>query len=783
MGLHTGEVLRVGDDFRGRTLNRASRISGVAHGGQILLSGVTAHFIRTGPEPVTLLELGLHRLRDLAEPERLWQLVDDDLPIEFPPVRSLDSFSHNLPVQRSEFVGREREVSHIVASLQQHRVVTLIGPGGVGKTRLALQAAAELPTHGSTSWFVSLGGVDDGHDVLRAIAIAAGVDNMQQPIDALRTAFGVREVQLVIDNCEHIIEGVAAAVEQLTDECRGLRVLATSREALAIEGEFVIPVRPLDPDGDALELFEVRARAGGAPIGPDQRPLARQICERLDGLPLAIELAAARVPTLGLPAIVDALDDRFWLLSGGRRRGVDRHQTMRATVEWSYQLLDDDERRLLEWLAMFPGGFELDAVRHIAAVHHLEPSAAPDLIASLVRKSMVEADLDAPVVRYRLLETVRAFAIEALRERGETQQAADAQAEWVARLTGLPFNEPCNAQVERNAIRLEREADNWRKAILTATHTRALDLAVRLCGPPTRFFLLGRHDFYDLLLPLLDLSDDGAYQREIVTAIAVASAGGADPGHIGDWRDRLNALVDEPTGASQLIDWMALSWMGDVATAVEYCMRASDDPRLSQDARDLFLGIATTDCFSLTDQQDEQGRLAERAIEAARRTKVGVTKVTCLLGAAWAMVDREPDRSMALVQEALGLMPDLPSFLQRTLPGNASRLTARIDVRLAAADLLERLEEERHPSTYVDLIPTFYATELLHRLGRPTAGIALATLATSPIASYLALRDFDELARQAAEEFEPVSLDALVELLRAELRELASTDEPTPDPN
>ena len=135
---------------------------------------------------------------------------------------------------------------------------------------------------------------------------------------------------------------------------------------------------------------------------------------------------------------------------------------------------------------------------------------------------------------------------------------------------------------------------------------------------------------------------------------------------------------------------------------------------------------------------------------------------------------------MALVQEALGLMPDLPSFLQRTLPGNASRLTARIDVRLAAADLLERLEEERHPSTYVDLIPTFYATELLHRLGRPTAGIALATLATSPIASYLALRDFDELARQAAEEFEPVSLDALVELLRAELRELASTDEPTP---
>ena len=573
------------------------------------------------------------------------------------------------------------------------------------------------------------------------------------------------------------MDAAAAAVEELTDACRELRVLATSREALAIDGEFVIPVRPLDPNDDALELFELRARASGAPVSASQRTIARQICQRLDGLPLAIELAAARVSTLGLPAIVDALDDRFWLLSGGRRHGVDRHQTMRATVEWSYQLLSPDEQRLLEWLAMFPGGFELDAVRHVAAVHALEPSEAPDLIATLVRKSMVEADLDAPTVRYRLLETVRAFAIEALRSRGETERAAEAQAEWVARLTGLPVTEPCSAQVERNAIRLEREADNWRKAVLTATRTRSADLAGRLCGPPTRFFLLGRHDFYDLLMPLLELSDDQMYEREIVTAIAVASAGGADPANVGTWRDRLNALVgDDSTGSSELIEWMALSWMGDVPTAVAYCLRASEDQRLSQDTRDLLLGIATTDCFSLTETIDEDGRLAQRALEAARRTKVGLTRVTCLLGAAWAMVDREPDRSMALVQEALGEMPHLPSFLQRTLPGNASRLTARIDVRCAAADLLERLDGEPHPSTYVDLIPTFYATELLHRLGRPSAGIALSTLASSPIASYLALRDFDDLAQHAAQEFEPVSLDALVELLRAELTTLTTFD-------
>ena len=189
MGLHTGEVLRVGDDFRGRTLNRAARIMAIGHGGQILLSGVTADFIATGPEPADLLELGLHRLRDLAEPERLWQLVDAQLPIEFPPLASLDAFSHNLPVQRSEFVGRDRDVSRIVGSLEQHRVVTLIGSGGVGKTRLALQAAAETPTNSRTSWFVSLAGVDDDEDVLRAIR--AG-DERRQHAEAARRARGPR---------------------------------------------------------------------------------------------------------------------------------------------------------------------------------------------------------------------------------------------------------------------------------------------------------------------------------------------------------------------------------------------------------------------------------------------------------------------------------------------------------------------------------------------------------------------------------------------------------------
>jgi predicted ATPase/class 3 adenylate cyclase len=790
MGLHTGEVLLAGDDYRGRAVNRAARIAAVGHGGQILLSAVTAHLLRTGPDPVDLRDLGSHRLRDLTEPEHIWQVLDPELSPTLPPLRSLDACPNNLPIQRSEFIGRERDVARVVALLEHHRVVTLIGPGGVGKTRLALQAAAERSASAQTSWFASLAGVDEADDVVRAIAIAMRIDPTANPLEAIRAAFASRRAVLVLDNCEHLVDAAADAVDQLTEACRDLRVVATSREPLEIDGEFVIPVRPLDPEDEALELFELRASAVGAPLRASQRELARQICRRLDGLPLAIELAAARVPTLGLSAIVDALDDRFWLLSGGRRAAGDRHHTMRATVGWSYQLLEPEARRLLEWMATFPGGFELDAVRHVAAMQGLEPAAAPDVIGSLVRKSMVEADLSAPVVRYHLLETVRAYALEALHERGEGQRAAVAQAEWVADLTGLPIHEPCDAQVERNAIRLEREADNWRKAVQTAHRIGSCDLAARLCGPPTCFFLLGRYDLCDVLLPLLDICHDPVSRRAVVSTVAVASAGGADPMQVRRWSDELAVLEgDLATGAAELVEWMALSWEGRVDDAVALCLRAADDERYSRDTRDLFLGIATTDCFSLTQTTEDADVLAARALEAARRTDVGIQRVTCLLGAAWALLGTEPDRSMALTQEAFQGMPHLPSFLQRTLPGNAARLVTRIDTRSAALELLERLDGDHHPSTYVDLIPAFYATELLHRLGNPLAGTALATIAASPLASYLTLRNFDALAMEAAEQFAPVSLDELSDLLRAELRaiattsDLATTSHPQPQPS
>jgi predicted ATPase/class 3 adenylate cyclase len=778
MSLHTGEVLRVGDDFRGRPLNRAARIAAIAHGGQILVSSVTAHLLRTGPDPVELVDLGCHRLRDLTEPERIWQIRDSGLAPQLPPLRSLDAVPNNLPVRRSEFVGRDDELSKIAESLEHHRVVTLMGPGGVGKTRLALQAAAELWNDTAATWFVSLADVDASDDVLRAVAIAMRVDPMGGALPAIRAALDARPALLVLDNCEHVVDRAADAVEQLTESVRSLRILVTTREAMSIEGEFVIPVRPLDPRSEALELFELRANAVGAPMNGEQRELAVRICERLDGLPLAIELAAARVPTLGLPAIVEGLDDRFWLLSGGRQRGGDRHQTMRATVGWSYQLLDEAERRLLEWLAMFPGGFELDAVRHVASVHGLEPSMAPDLVGSLVRKSMVEADIGAPIVRYRLLETVRAFALDALHEHGQARDAAITQAEWVAQLTDLPIDQPCSAAVERHAIRLEREAENWRKAVLTARRFSSSDLARRLCGPPTSLFLLGRVDLHDVLVPLLDVCADPSARHAVVRAVAVVCAGGADPGQVRKWSDELNQLEgDQPTGAAQLVEWMALCWEGRIADAIDLCLRAADDRRLAQDTRDLFLGLAMTECFGRPPCALDADVLAARALEAAGRTDVGGQRVTCLLGAAWALHGHEPNRAMSLTHEVFRALPDLPASLQRTLPGNAARLMTRMDTASAACHLLERLDAVQHPSSYVDLIPAFYATELLHRLGNPLAGPALATLAASPIASFLALKNFDGIACDAAARFAPIAVPDLIRQLREELSVLADADE------
>jgi predicted ATPase/class 3 adenylate cyclase len=775
MGLHTGEVERVADDFRGRPVNRAARIMAAGHGGQILVSDVTAALVRPSANATRFLDLGHHRLRDLTEPERLWQVVHPDLAASFPPVRGLDTYSNNLPSQRTSLIGRELEVARVGGLVGAHRVITLTGVGGVGKTRLAVQVAADLLPTFSNAWFVEFASVSDADDVPDTVARTLGATAISDPFATTAALLGGDRTLLVVDNCEHVVDSVADLVDRLTEACPNLCVLATSREALGVDGEYVVKVRSLDAT-TATELFVSRLEAAGAEAGDVDHRMIQSICSRLDGIPLAIELAAARAATLGVPAVLGALDDRFNLLSGGRRRAMDRHGTMRATLDWSYRLLNADEQRLFQRLSVCPNGFELDTVQHLGASIDLEEHHATELLTSLVSKNMVAPETTAFGVRYRMLETIRAYGLEQLDEHDERQCAALALAEWVATITDFPFVETFTAEVERASIRLERESESWREAVLLAIRLRSGELASRLCSPAVGFFLLGRHDLADDLWPLLELCEPVPEQRRaVVVCLAVATAGSVEPAQLQAWADEVHAADEEErSGLGALLQWLVLAWRNDFVGASELCRQAAFDTTLPIEARDMMLGIAVLERFSLTGSTDDPYGLVGRAIEAGDRSEVALHRVTNRLGAAWALAEAEPDRALELVRLALADIAQVPALTRLTLPGSASRLLAQLDPQVAAMGLLEQLETNASRRSFVDLIPTFYATALLDRVGHPAASSALATLTVSSAAPFLSMMDFVDLAARAAAAASAMSLDELESTVRNALREIAA---------
>ena len=693
MGLHTGEVEHAGEDLRGRSVNRAARVMAMGHGGQILLSDVTAALVRAGPNPVDLIDLGNHHLRDLAEPEHIWQVGHPGLERSFPTLRGIDSYANNLPRQRSSFVGRDGDLRRVVATVRDHRVVTLTGVGGVGKTRLAVHAAAELVGELANVWFVPLADVADPGDVESALAVAIGVTGTSEPLSAAQMLLGAQPTLLVIDNVEHVVDHAAAMVDALTAACPELHVLATGREPLAIPGERVVPVLPLDGSTSAVELFRERAAAAGADLRDVEHGEIERLCARLDGLPLAIELAAARTPRLGVDGVTSALADGPALGRAGRRGLDERHGTLRATIDWSFRLLEPEEQRLFEWLSAFVNGFELDAVEHVAAAMGLAAPVARQHLESLVQRSMVVADPTGTGLRYRLLETMRAFATEHLEARGERLAARTALADWVATLCGMPSEEPCTAEVERRSVRLEREADNWREAAGLAAQRRSTSLAARLCGPPAAWFLLGRHDLADVVHPLLDLCDTPAARRAVLSAMLVSASGSTDGALLWSWAAEVQAIDDlDPTGLGGLMQWVALAWQGDFVRSVEVCVAASLDERLSQEVRDLFVGIAVLDHYSLTGERSDHHRLVERALRVADRTAVALPKVLCRLGVAWALAREAPGRSLELAHRALEDVSATPALTRLALPGSAARLLSGMDPGVAAAALLGQMD-------------------------------------------------------------------------------------------
>ena len=426
-GVHAGVVERRDEDLFGSAVNRAARIMSAAHGGQVLLSQAVADAVRgRSPQSISLLDLGAVRLRDLATSEHVYQLVHPALRRDFPALRSLEATPNNLPQQVTSFVGRQRELVEAKELLERTRLLTLCGMGGLGKTRLSLQIAADvLDAYPDGVWFIDLAPIKDASLVASAAAQALGVhDEPGKPlVQTLCSHLRDHKALLVLDNCEHLVASCASFADALLSRTGDLRMIATSREALRIRGEQTYPVLPLavpernaDAEtllrSEAVQLFVERARLQkpGFAVNEREAPAVAELCARLEGIPLALELAAARLRSLSVAEVNKRLHDRFKLLTAGSRVALERQQTLHALVSWSYDLLREQEQILLDRLSVFVGGFDLDAAEAVCGAEPLTREDVMDLVTSLVEKSLVMLKQEDGWSRYGMLETIREFA-------------------------------------------------------------------------------------------------------------------------------------------------------------------------------------------------------------------------------------------------------------------------------------------------------------------------------------------------------------------------------------
>ena len=752
MGLHSGEAdVREGDYF-GTSVNRAARIMAIAHGGQILCSGVTAGLvIEQLPIGTDLVDLGAHRLRDLSVPEQIHQVVVEGLNHDFPRVRSLDTLPGNLPVQPTAFVGREREVKELVETILSARVVTLTGVGGVGKTRLALQAAGEvLPSFRDGSWLVELAGVGSADAVQDAVASTLGIPGGgPSSMRGLDDYFRSKEMLLIIDNCEHLLSPVSNFVDRLIRIAPEVRVLATSREGLGVEGEHLWAVVSLelpDPAGepaailatDAVRLFVERAREAHASYrwADDDAAAVAELCCRLDGIPLAIELAAARVPAFTPAEIAAHLDRRFRLLTGGRRSALPRHQTLRNAIEWSYQLLGSEERVVLQRLSVFVGDFDLLAAQAVTSSDEVDALDVLDLLVRLVAKSLVVAEPSGGSTRYRLLETVRDFAWEHLTEGQEVETVSRRHAEFYAafaRDAGSGLKGPDEA-VWRE--RLETDLDNLRAALAWAISAGDANLALE---PVADLAVFG-----DRITPYGLLPEDAARIDEDHVLTPVALGATCFAASLQGDAARAMRLATEARRRADALDRSLRGLWVRCRVANGSCMaiatHGGDDwldfgRQWLSDARELgddwSLCEALTFTVALPDL-DQALKAGEEALALARklRSPSRVSFAAVLL--AGRLAESDPSRVEALLAESAEAATiarnDWADF---TSPTAVGLLQIRAGDRLAAAatlvEAIERWTARGLPGTTMQFVSLLAC--LLHTLADNEGALVLAAWA------------------------------------------------------
>lgn len=557
MALHSGNTEERGGDYFGPPLNRVARLM-CGHGGQVLLSQAVFDLICDQlPRNVTLRDLGDHRLKDLTRPERIYQVIALDLPSAFPALKTLDTLPNNLPIQLTSFIGREKEIEETKRLLAKTRLLTLTGAGGCGKTRLAVQVAAEVVDEFPNGvWFVELAPLADPALVPQTIAAVFGLREEQaRPVlEVVIDYLHEKNLLLVLDNCEHLIDACAQLADRLLHSCPKLKILASSREALGISGEIAyrVPSLSLPPKDSSREVWQTLTqydavrlfidRAGTTEpsfaITLQNAAAVAQICQRLDGIPLALELAAARVKVLSAEQISKLLDDRFKLLTGGSRAALPRQQTLRALIDWSYRLLSGAERILFRRLAVFEGGWTLEAAQSVCGSDPILEEDILDLLIHLVDKSLVLVELQGDAARYRMMETIRQFAREKLLDSGEGARLRNRHLDYF--LHWVEEVEPKLKGAEQLVwlTHLEIERDNSRAALEWAVDNDE-EAGLRLAGGLVWHWWLRVHwrEGWEWLERLLARSEES-----LSAAHAKALYGGA----------HLSVFLNEPVRAETL---------------------------------------------------------------------------------------------------------------------------------------------------------------------------------------------------------------------------------------
>jgi predicted ATPase len=727
MGIATGEAeLRDGDYF-GTVLNRAARVMAAGHGGQILVAESAAVLL----SGVDLVDLGPRRLRDLPTPVGVFQVRAPGLRTDFPPLRALDVSPGNLRPAITSFIGRESEVAEVDTALRAHRLVTLTGVGGVGKTRLALEVAARLADeYPDGVWLFELAAVTDPAAVPDAVAAVLGIT--QQPgksvAESVAAALEGRIRLLVFDNCEHVRDAAADLVEAILAQSATVRILATSREGLGVADEQLWLVPSLDVgagiDSAAVSLFVERARNVAARFSvanADEAEAVVEICGRLDGIPLAIELAASRMASMTVGEVRDRLDQRFRLLVGSRR-GLERHQTLRHAVAWSYDLLDDAEKTLLERCSVFAGGFDLQSACAVAGSDE-DDFAILDLLDALVRKSLLVADRSSGRTRYSMLETIRQFAEDQLVTSGEATEARTAHARYFAgRETDIMalWDGPRQREaydwftVElanlRTAFRWAADQGDLDGAAIIATYAAFLGLSVENYEPTAWA--------EELIQPAR------AIDHPRLAALCVMASNCVFVGRTEDavrYTDLGQTVI---ASGSDKVPYAALGgfghayrYIGQPERYVEVCRAQLARGRDTNTATRSYLVVALTAAGS----PDEAMAAANGLIDAAEATCNPYVLSFALLAQSWAFRDADPGGALDALRRGLVIAQESGNRSWETqLVFILSGLEAEHGDRMAALDYLTVAIRHHHESGNTGMMPYPLAllATFLDRLGR-----------------------------------------------------------------